>query len=110
MVVLKDFYDMPENNAVICKIARRQLEVAASIRVSPSTTGERCVLRSRASGGWKGRSLIAAIASDGTKHHLLKEGSINKEAFGEFVLEALSPRDGRVDGQLLDTQGVTRGV
>ena len=156
MVVLKDFYEMPENNAVICKIARRQLEVAASIRVSPSTVrrwmkkmrytrkrlsskvlgrvskeqvheflqrytdivapetlvasldesyfsekvmplygyskaGERCVLRSRASGGWKGRSLIAAIASDGTKHHLLKEGSINKEAFGEFVLEMPFP-------------------
>ena len=66
-----------------------------SERVMPlygySEAGKRCALRIKSSGTWKMRSLILAIASDGTTHHQLKMGSVKREDFGEFVLNMQFP-------------------
>ena len=61
-----------------------------SERVMPlygySQTGKRCALRIKAGGTWTMRSLTLAMASDGMTYHTLKQGSMKREDFGEFVL------------------------
>jgi hypothetical protein len=42
-------------------------------------------------GGWAQRSLILAVASDGSRHHVLHRGSINKRLFTAFLLSLPYP-------------------
>jgi hypothetical protein len=57
-----------------------------------SKAGVRCALRLR-QGGWKQRSLVMAISSDGDYAYDVKDGAYNKESFGEFVLSLPYPPD-----------------
>lgn len=60
-----------------------------SERVLPLTgysrRGSPCIV-ANARGGWKQRSLLLAVASDGTKHHAVIDGGINRATFTSFVL------------------------
>jgi transposase len=69
-------------------------ECSFSEKVQPlygySHVGERCVLRSL-KGGWTTRSLVLGIASDGSSYNKVITGSLNRELFGEFVLDMPYP-------------------
>jgi hypothetical protein len=49
-----------------------------------SPKGKPCIVSSPAS-SWKKRSLMLAIASDGSSHHEIAQGSVNRIVFGDFV-------------------------
>ena len=55
-----------------------------------SHIGSPCKLRHR-KGSWVTRSLVLGIATDGTSHHMLVEGSVTRELFGEFLLDMPYP-------------------
>lgn len=56
-----------------------------------SPAGQRVTRRRSARGGWTAHSLILAIASDGTMFHNIKQGSVSRDCFGEFVLDMPFP-------------------
>jgi hypothetical protein len=49
-----------------------------------SPVGESCAMRSR-SGTWTNRSLVLALASDGTRHHVIKQGSVKRVDFENII-------------------------
>lgn len=49
-----------------------------------SKVGTKCVVRGPTS-GWKKRSLLLSVASDGRKHYRVYDGSVNGQRFGDFV-------------------------
>ena len=55
-----------------------------------SKRGSKCVVASN-QGGWSKRSLLLAVASDGSKHYKIWNGSVNKERFVSFVLSLPYP-------------------
>ncbi len=55
-----------------------------------SPVGRPCVVSSNTP-GWTSRSLILAVASDGSKHFHLHDGAINTERFHRFVLSLPYP-------------------
>jgi hypothetical protein len=55
-----------------------------------SPKGTRCAPR-LSKGTWKNRSLLLAIGSDGSKFHVLKDGSFKRKDFGEFVMSMPFP-------------------
>lgn len=50
-----------------------------------SRIGEKCTIRNQ-KGSWNTHSLILGIGSDGTSCHKICKGSVNRERFGEFVM------------------------
>ena len=58
-------------------------------------------------GSWKQRSLIQAIASDGTKYHELIDGSVNRSKFAEFVTNMPFPRGSTI---LLDNCRIHKSI
>ncbi len=49
-----------------------------------SQIGQKCRIRNK-KGGWVSYSLVLCIASDGTKYHNLKKGSVNRAEFATVV-------------------------
>jgi hypothetical protein len=64
-------------------------EMYASEKVIPthvySEVGCKRCLTKQKSGGWKQRSLIQSIASDGSKYHEIVQGTINRNRFIEYI-------------------------
>ena len=64
-------------------------EMYASEKVIPthvySTVGTKRSLTKHKSGGWKQRSLIQSIASDGSKYHEIVNGTVNRNRFVQYI-------------------------
>ena len=71
-----------------------------------SKKGVRCTMRMK-KGNWKHHSLIHAIASDGTEFHQIKEGSVTKSHFADYVLDLPFPPDTII---LLDNCSIHKGL
>lgn len=71
-----------------------------------SAVGSKCVVASPVP-AWRQRSLLLAIASDGTAVQSLKHGSFNKAAITKFLAELPYPRGSVV---LLDNASIHNGV
>ena len=88
----KTVYDIVKPDTLVVSID----ECHFSERVQPlygySKKGVRCVLRNH-TGSWKSFSLLMVIANDGTTFHTVRKGSINRECFGEFILDLPYPPD-----------------
>lgn len=69
-------------------------ECGFSEKVQPlygySRIGERCTLQS-AKGNWTSRTLVLGISSDGEAFYRLKQGSMNRESFADFILDMPYP-------------------
>lgn len=64
-------------------------EMYVSEKVVPShmysDVGQKRGLTKSKFGGWKQRSLIESIASDGTRFHLLVQGTVNRDRFAQYI-------------------------
>jgi hypothetical protein len=73
-------------------------EMYASEKVIPthaySKVGTKAILEKRhiGSGGWKQRSLIASIGSDGSIYHEIVQGSVKRNRFADYIENLLHPR------------------
>lgn len=54
-----------------------------------SRTGVKCTIRAPSS--WKQRSLLSAVASDGTSCHHVQMGTVNQKVFSRFILSLPYP-------------------
>ena len=63
-------------------------KVLPSFGYSPA--GQKCVVSSNSS-GWRNRSLLLAVASDGSFQHRLFDGAVNTRRFADFVLQLQYP-------------------
>lgn len=71
-----------------------------------SLKGSRCAIRMKR-GNWKHYSLIHAIASDGTSFHQIKEGSVKKRDFINYVLSMPFPPNTII---LVDNCSIHKGL
>ena len=56
-----------------------------------SPIGEACKIRCH-KGSWVNRSLVLALASDGSRYHQIKDGSVKRVDFEKFVVDMPFPR------------------
>ena len=62
-------------------------------RYAYSTIGTKPQLKKRSgAGGWKQRSLIQSVASDGTKYYEIHQGPVNRKRFGEYITKLPYPK------------------
>ncbi len=85
-------------------------ECSFSEKVQPlygyAPAGHRCVLRLKG-GGWKQRSLLLGISTDGDYTYSIRDGAFNRESFGEFILELPYPPETVI---LLDNCAIHKGL
>ena len=55
-----------------------------------SPRGRKCVVTST-TGSWKQRTLLSAVASDGSSHHMVIRGAANKQVFFRFITQLPYP-------------------
>ncbi len=80
----------PQNNLIVsvdeCYFSEKVLPLYGY-----AAQGYKCVVTSPAN-SWKKRSLLLAVASDGTTQHATYQGSVNKARFFDFIMSLGYPR------------------
>ena len=84
--VLRYAFELNEagNNRLFVSVDECSFSEKAIPMYGYSAIGTKCGIRSN-KGSWKNRSLVLAMASDGTKHYFIQQGSFNRTTFGKFV-------------------------